>query len=830
MEDILQELKKFYELPVLEYCKSKNLKFTKVKCGAIKMDKCKDVIECSNIQKDIIDAASFDNFCEKVCGIPKFPPKVQILPLEQKLYEEDNPYLININIKVTLKEKSNYMSLKSISDNCIFDRALSVREIYNNMIKTRVNESDTTEIDSTISDHLIPILKKFKKNHKKYLYKEHLDKFVKKNNIGKFKDSGKQSSNKIDDIEINVEKISNFFYHMLRTVVPITLFGSVTNLRIITKLIYRILNSVRFQPIYLKNYINRLNIENIEWLQFIKGESNKWVVISKLIVWFLTKYLYYIINRLFFWTVHPAAIGKRLFIKRGKWKTIKKDFIRDKIRSHVLLDTHKNNLISPKCEFKLFLKYSGIRPIAKTSYIEEEKEHMLMLLKFLSQLYIKKYGITTMNEFHNKLKAISRERNNSGNECKNWLVSCDITDAFGSIRLDKLNKIINILCKDLPDVLYLKWVLCLPTKSKTTGLVRYQQCFDALPEALPVGMIFAYSEKKSIGNHPTYIMKKQLLNDIRKCIFNQKVTIKQKEYIVGKGILQGTILSNIFSNIYYNYVYHEKLSEFMNSGLLFRYVDDTFYLSENRESAEKFLKIITEGFPEYNCSFKQSKIQTNLPDQNVLATNEINFLGHSINCNSLESLPYFRDVHPSYLFSLAMRNKLCKSPILMFKERINNCSYLRLSKIILHNPSTFVSRLIHFVRKISILQAWRAFMFISKLFGNLRKLYRDYQEIFLLIKKSNEKIVFNFLKCYVEGDIANKSNFDANEIKNEILILLWSGYRHVFSNNKVMQNLFGKGIREEINKHKKILKIFKNVQITKITSDPVPEDSVGFGS
>ncbi|XP_043488052.1 telomerase reverse transcriptase-like [Polistes fuscatus] len=815
MEGTLQELKKFYELPVLEYCKYRNLKLTKVKCGAVQLDKCTDVMECAKILQNIIEEPLFSNHYAMLCGIPKLPPKVQILPLEQKLYEEDNPYLININIKVTLKEKSNYISLRHTSNNCILDRALSVREIYDNMIKTRVNKFDTPEIDPRTLDHLIPILKEFQKNHKKYLYKEHLDKFLNKNNIGEFRNSGKQSSNKIDDIEINVKKMNNFFYHMLRRVVPIKLFGTVTNLRIITKLIYGILNSARFQPIFLKNYISRLNIEKIEWLEFIKDKSVKWIVISKLIIWFLTKYLYYIINRLFFWTVHPAAIGKRLFIKSGKWKVIKKNFVRDKIRSYVLIDTYENNLISPKCEFKLFLKYSGIRPIAKTSYSAKEKTHMMMLLKFLSQLCIKEYGIATMSEFHNKFKTIARERHNSGSEYKKtWLVSCDINDAFGSIRLDKLNNIIKILCKDLPDVLFLKWVICVPIKSRT-GDARYEQYFAALPVALPVGTIFSLSNIEKIGNHPTYMMKKQLLNDIRKCIFGQKVTIKEKEYIVAKGILQGTILSNVFSNIYYNYVYHQKLSEFMNSGLLFRYVDDTLYLSENRESAEKFLKIISEGFPEYNCSFKRSKIQTNLPDQKVPTTNEINFLGYSINCNSLESLPYFKNAHPSYLFSLAMRNKIGKSAVLMFKERIINCSYLRLSKIILHNPNTSERRLIHFIRKISIMQAWRAFTYISKLFGNLRTLYRDYQEIFLIIKESNEKIVLTFLRYYTE-DIANKSDFDANEIKNKIFMFLWSGYRHVFSNNKVMQNLFGKGIREEINKHKKILNILKYKQITRI--------------
>lgn len=84
---------------------------------------------------------------------------------------------------------------------------------------------------------------------------------------------------------------------------------------------------------------------------------------------------------------------------------------------------------------------------SEESYNTEGKTHMIMIWKFLSQLCVKKYGIATMCEFHNKFKTIARERHNSGSEYKKtWLVSCDINDAFGSIRLDKLNNILIILC------------------------------------------------------------------------------------------------------------------------------------------------------------------------------------------------------------------------------------------------------------------------------------------------------------------------------------------------------------------------------------------------
>ncbi|KAL2751647.1 telomerase reverse transcriptase-like isoform X1 [Vespula maculifrons] len=706
MEDIWNELKKFYGVQVATYCKSKNLMLEKIKCGAIKLHNCADLMECSRILQDEKEQPLFSNFlASQFCNL-KLPSKKKTLSDEEKIKEENNPYLNNINLKVILREKSNFISTKSVSNNCILDTALSVKDIYNNIIKIKVNRLNDTEVDQNYSNQLMFILKNFQKKHKKYSYNVHLNNILEKNNVGRYHGTLTQSWQQIDEIEIDIKKI----------IVPLELFGSYKNVQIIHKLIYSILKSARFQPIYLKSYINKLNIEKIKWLKCYKEESVKWLII-----------------------IHPAAIGKRLYIKNGRWKTIKKHFVKDRVNKKVFINVFENKWFSSKSEFKLFLKHSGLRPIAKTSYTSKEEDHMTMLLKFLRQLCVTHYGLASMSQFRDKYKAIVYKRNNY-NCNKIWLVSCDINDAFSSIRLDKLNNIIKLLCENLPNKLGLKWMALLPVKSKT-GNLRFEQYFVDLYVALPIGTIHAPTTITMSKTHVTYIMKQNLLDNINKCIFGQKIEIKKKKYLLNKGILQGTILSN-------------QLSEFMQSGMLFRYVDDTLYVSENRESAEKFMETINEGFPEYNCSFKQSKIQTNLPHKTNYTTNEIKFLGYKINCDSLESLPYFKDAHPSHLFTLAMKNKKCEDAITMFKQRITNYSYLRLSKIILHDPTNCTHRLKIFVKKISIMQAWRALMFIQKLFGDTHKLYTNHQKIFLTIKISNRKIVRAVLNHCIEEIIS----------------------------------------------------------------------------
>lgn len=92
----------------------------------------------------------------------------------------------------------------------------------------------------------------------------------------------------------------------------------------------------------------------------------------------------------------------------------------------------------------------------------------------------------------------------------------------------------------------------------------------------------------------------------------------------------------------------------------------------------------------------------------------------------------------------------------MVKQRITNHSYLRLSKIILYDSTNCIHRLKGVIKKISIMQAWRALMLIQKLF-DIHKLYTIYRKIFLIIKISNRKIVRAILNRCKEGTLKSST-------------------------------------------------------------------------
>lgn len=78
--------------------------------------------------------------------------------------------------------------------------------------------------------------------------------------------------------------------------------------------------------------------------------------------------------------------------------------------------------------------FTSLSKFITYSYTSKEENHMTMLLKFLRQLCVTHYGLTSMSQFRDEYKSIVYKRNNY-NCNKMWLVSCDIDDAFGSIRL-----------------------------------------------------------------------------------------------------------------------------------------------------------------------------------------------------------------------------------------------------------------------------------------------------------------------------------------------------------------------------------------------------------
>lgn len=159
--------------------------------------------------------------------------------------------------------------------------------------------------------------------------------------------------------------------------------------------------------------------------------------------------------------------NERLYIMRSTWNSIQRKFIKKGKRSntlqpdinckewkppigrYVLIPKNsdvrpifKPEYIKPKCVIKLYLNMSVLFYILERKLIKKlcfryytidhknpETNHLNLIFKFLKQLHTTVYGNTN---FGNEWESIVQHKRNEGTTHL-YFVSCDVTNAFGSI-------------------------------------------------------------------------------------------------------------------------------------------------------------------------------------------------------------------------------------------------------------------------------------------------------------------------------------------------------------------------------------------------------------
>lgn len=505
------------------------------------------------------------------------------------------------------------------------------------------------------------------------------------------------------------------------------------------------------------------------------------LVVAKFVKWFFTEFLLKILRTQFHVTTLSATSNERLYITRLTWFNIQKKFIKKKINSNFLQpDIEYNEWQPPIGTYKLRLKHCSVRPLFISEHQEDEKKKLNIIFKFLKQLYVTEYGLTNFKE---KWKSIIQRKHNSKTD-KFYLLSCDVADAFGSIIQSQLYDIIQLLCKKLPQMLVLRHYAVKSKHNADYNTICYEEYFSSphLQLPLPPSSLYAHTNY----SNPQWIQKSWLLERIWKYIFYQRVKIHEKTYIIGKGIVQGAMLSPILSDIYYSYIMHKQMATFLNYGEIIRYVDDVLYATENEILAKQFLQLIEVGIPQYNCYFKKLKTYSNIYCRTNITTNNINYIGYKINCDTLEVEPEYLNTDMRYLMSFSLKNNM--TPLELLKQRLHNVASLKLSTVVLDTTINSKTTIIKILQEACLRQAKRAHMLIKELFVNVQE---NVQDIFRIIKSSNKTIVRHVIKSFLTLDKKmSKSNVCTWNI--EILHILWISYKYVFKKDKILRKYFTK--------------------------------------
>ncbi|XP_017882810.2 telomerase reverse transcriptase-like isoform X2 [Ceratina calcarata] len=619
------------------------------------------------------------------------------------------------DLSVSVRLYSSPLGFPSYKNNslaCMLDECRSGNEFYEHIIKE--TRKDIVIVDYEISIPLISsLLEDFKKRHEKFHYTSVLSHVAHENKC-------KQQANPICQYAITREKLIYFLELVFSKVVPLEIFGKLRNLKKIKHTMIRLLNLPHFKLLNVKTVVSKLDIACIKWVSGIENVKTKWLILLKFIRWFFIGFLFKVIYQNFHITIHNNT--ERLFIIRSDWNRIQRNFLQKKMRTNALKVNNVSSSCLPIGIYKLIPKFSNVRPILKTEKSKEFVQQKTLIMNFLKQLYVTKFGV---NDFEKKWKSVVESRRNK----KTYMVYCDVVDAFGSIIQELLFEMVRWLSKDLPEKLTLK-MYAVKSRQQTRITTCYKQYCCHPDLALP----FAPGTFYSVSGGSSWVRKSMLIENISKCIFEQLIKIKGKTYTLRKGVAQGAVLSPILSDIYYSFILNEELAVFSREGELLKYVDDILYLTDNEDFAKQFLEVTKRGLPRYNCYFKQAKTQTNVPYDGRAAADSILYIGYKIDCLSLGLEPNYTEIK----FTYSMYSKKMSDPIQILDSRLKNFTVLKLRKIVLQDTIKKQNILFSILERSFSVQAKRARYLLIQLFGS--RVQENVTTIFDIIKYTNELI------------------------------------------------------------------------------------------
>ncbi|XP_015590932.1 telomerase reverse transcriptase isoform X2 [Cephus cinctus] len=623
---------------------------------------------------------------------------------------------------------------------------------------------------------VVPILECFQKHHKRFNYYSLLKNII----------QIKKNDAKKKEISVPIQQIKRYFQLIFHKVVPLRLFGNNRNKKKMLKVINQLMDSGRYECITLKSIINKLKIADVDWLKPINNSIIKQSVFAKVVYWFLTEFIKEILYTQFYITNITSTGSKKIYIPHGIWKTEKAKFIRKlKRKLTIMLDDSKDFDDLPIAKLVLLPKLTGVRPILQIKYSQAEKKNLRKVSRFLEQLYITHYNQMTLPRFHKQWKTTVQCLRNSTQKHLHNFVSCDVKDAYGSINCDKLFEIVTSLCDSIPDKIRMESLTIMKRRDlKSSRKLTTRQYFVNRNLQLSISANTLFSPTKD--SHSETIRKDWLMTKIKNHIFHQKVWINNKKYLLIKGVAQGALLSAVLCDIYYSHMVQHELSKFLKTGTLYRYVDDFLYVTDNEDSAKRFLDVVEKGISGYNCQFKPSKTQTSLQPRSDGAETLI-YLGYNLNMKTLEATPKYLDVNARYTTTLSYSSH--KTPTAILQRRLNNIASLKLTNIVLDDEINSMTTILETLRRASLLQASRCLALILRIFDDTPK---SAQDIFKAIKFSNNKIVRTVGHMYMTDKEKRI------KITKELKYLLWDSYKKVFNKRPNLYKTFNWRFTREI--------------------------------
>ncbi|KAG0378334.1 hypothetical protein BGX24_004111 [Mortierella sp. AD032] len=446
-------------------------------------------------------------------------------------------------------------------------------------------------------------------------------------------------------------QVTSFVHAIVKKVIPLAMFGSTDNRAVILRAMTRFIRLRKFETVPLQYVLQGFKLSECMWLQDPQlGQEGSSVrhtpptasdkqheILREFVYWLFDGFLMPLLQAAFYVTDSSYQRNKVFYYRHGLWRIITRSAV-NSIQGSMFIKMDPDevatcNKVYSKVRF--LPKTNDLRPIInlrrKTPRLvsgglaigyksmNQRLNNAFLILAYERSRQMASSSAMGMSDMFNRLKQVKEKLVGTTSKSelpRLYMVKVDIKKSFDSINQENLLAIIDRTLKEDKYIIY-RHSKVMPANGRM--MKRFYPKAIA-PSEMPSFLEFAHGQAE-ISKHAVLVDKVVHTNESKEVVVKlikdhvQENIVKfgRHFYKQTTGIPQGSVLSPSLCRFFYDEMEKNVLSHLTQSddSALVRLADDFLFISRREDKATEFLRIMSQGHPEFGCFINDHKTVTN---------------------------------------------------------------------------------------------------------------------------------------------------------------------------------------------------------------------------
>ncbi|WFD36557.1 RNA-directed DNA polymerase [Malassezia cuniculi] len=429
---------------------------------------------------------------------------------------------------------------------------------------------------------------------------------------------------------------------VLRRVVPLPLFGSVHNRRVILLSARRLIKARRYEQSSLHDAMQGFRVNDCEWARApgraaqnqratAAEQQKRTQLVSAWVFWLFEELVIPLLRTTFYATESHSTRLRTLYFRHDVWDELCAGHL-ERLGAQIFMPSTGDK--SQASRLRLVPKGESMRPIINLRRSGAASANAKMQVSFeLLNSFRKTHphfwgaSIGDAHGVYERLKQAKAALQVDGRLPQLFLVKSDVRAAFDSLSHDTLLALLNNLLRTESRELLVQRFTAL---RQTWDSVRRDVVRRTLPDGEYPSFPETASREAERASHAVFVDSvAYMLTDTERALRQLEAHVTAHDVMLGRrihrqvtGVPQGSVVATMLCNLMLADAERTYLSDALAHGHLLRWTDDFLYITPSLAHAEQFCRALAHGFDKHGCEIALEKTLVNfdtiLPNGHVV--------------------------------------------------------------------------------------------------------------------------------------------------------------------------------------------------------------------